>query len=39
MVALMRVAVKTGSTFERGTPDKVFDGLYNVRPSGALGRK
>jgi serine/threonine-protein kinase len=38
MGALMRVPVKTGSTFELGTPDKVFDGLYNARPGGALGR-
>ena len=37
MGTLMRVPVKTGSTFERGTPEKVFDAPYLVRPPGALG--
>ena len=31
MGTLMRVPVKTGSTFERGTPEKVFDAPYLVR--------
>ena len=34
MGTLMRVPVKTGSTFERGTPEKVFDAPYLVRPPG-----
>ena len=35
----MRAAVKTGATFERGTPEKVFDAPYLDRPPGApLGR-
>jgi eukaryotic-like serine/threonine-protein kinase len=35
MGTLTRVPVKTGSTFERGTPEKVFDGSpYLVRPPG-----
>ena len=36
MGTLMRVPVKTGATFERGTPEKVFDASpYLVRPLGA----
>jgi eukaryotic-like serine/threonine-protein kinase len=37
---LMRVPVKTGSAFERGTPEKVFDASpYLVRPPGVqVGR-
>ena len=36
MGTLMRVPVKTGATFERGTPEKVFDASpYLVRPPGA----
>jgi serine/threonine-protein kinase len=31
---LMRVPLKTGSTFERGTPEKVFDAPYLVRQPG-----
>jgi hypothetical protein len=39
MGTLMRVPVKTGSTFERGTPEKVFDAPYLERTPGApLGR-
>ena len=39
MGTLMRVPVKTGATFERGTPEKVFDAPYLVRPPGGpLGR-
>ena len=38
MGTLMRVPVKTGSTFERGTPEKVFDAPYLVRPPQLLGR-
>ena len=32
MGTLMRVPVKTGATFGRGTPEKVFDAPYLVRP-------
>jgi hypothetical protein len=35
MGTLMRVPVKTGATFERGTPEKVFDAPYLVRQPGA----
>jgi eukaryotic-like serine/threonine-protein kinase len=36
---LMRVPVKTGATFERGTPERVFDAPYLVRqPGGPPGR-
>ena len=35
MGTLMRVPVKTGATFERGTPEKVFEAPYLVRPPGA----
>jgi eukaryotic-like serine/threonine-protein kinase len=39
MGTLMRVSVKTGATFERGTPEKVFDGPYLFRqPGQMLGR-
>jgi hypothetical protein len=39
MGTLMRVPVKTGAPFERGTPAKVFDAPYLVRqPGQALGR-
>jgi hypothetical protein len=39
MGTLMRVPVKTGATFERGTPEKVFDGPYLFRqPGPTLGR-
>ena len=39
MGTLMRVPVKTGATFERGTPEKVFDGPYLFRqPGQMLGR-
>jgi hypothetical protein len=35
MGTLMRVPLKTGATFERGTPEKVFDASpYLVRPRG-----
>jgi Tol biopolymer transport system component len=35
MGTLMRVPVKTGATFERDTPEKVFDAPYLVRQPGA----
>jgi serine/threonine-protein kinase len=36
---LMRVPVKSGSTFARGTPEKLFEAPYLVRTPGApLGR-
>jgi Tol biopolymer transport system component len=39
MGRLMRVPVKTGATFERGTPEKVFDWPYLSRePGQGLGR-
>ena len=39
MGTLMRVPVKTGSTFERGTPEKVVDASpYLVRPRWGSGR-
>ena len=31
----MRVPLKSGSTFERGNPEKVFDAPYLVRQPGA----
>jgi serine/threonine-protein kinase len=37
MGALMRVPVKTGSSFEAGTPRKLFDAPY-LRRGGGLGR-
>jgi serine/threonine-protein kinase len=36
MGTLMRVPVKTGATFERGTPEKVFDGPYVFRTLGQM---
>lgn len=36
MGTLMRVPVKTGSTFEHGTPEKVIDAPYLVRTFGGL---
>jgi eukaryotic-like serine/threonine-protein kinase len=39
MGMLMRVPVKTGATFESGTPEKAFDAPYLARtPGGGLGR-
>jgi hypothetical protein len=39
MGRLMRVPVKTGSIFEYGTPEKLFDAPYILRPQGGgLGR-
>ena len=39
MGRLMRVPVKTGSIFEYGTPEKLFDAPYIFRsPGGGLGR-
>ncbi len=35
MDTLMRVPIRTGSTFERGTPDKVFDRPQLFRPPGS----
>jgi hypothetical protein len=39
MGTLMRVPAKTGASFERGTPEKVFDAPYLARqPGEGLGR-
>jgi len=36
MGTVMRVPVKTGATFERGTPEKVFAGPYLLRQPGRM---